>query len=149
MDAEAVIVILNELLAGEEQAFGPRLFESTVFISQLAAFADWPVAQRLAHANRTHRESLTELIVELGGTPDPRSRNLATADLHYQDIRHVLRSLITDHDVLIRKYEMALPQVGSEPRAARLVTHILAEHRAELDELEQLHDEKAEPAPSA
>ena len=137
MENEKVCAILNELLAGEQQATASRILESTVYVSQLAV-AELPVAQRIARQTHSNSEELAELILDLGGVPEPSVPDVATAHLHFQDLHRLLPLLIDDHERLIRKYEIAPDRVASEPRIQELVTRILQRHQEELRELRQL-----------
>ena len=137
MENEKVCAILNELLAGEQQAAAPRILESTVYVSQLAV-AELPVAQRIARQTHSNSEELAELILDLGGVPEPSVPDVATAHLHFQDLHRLLPLLIDDHEKLIRKYEIAAERVASKPRTQELVTRILQRHQEELRELRQL-----------
>ena len=145
MSPEEVCAILNELLAAEEAAITPRLFESTVFVSQLAT-AQVPVAQRVAWQSRRNRERLTTLILQYGGVPHPRHPAANVAHLHFLDLHHVLPLTIEDHEMLIRKYEAASKRLASEPPAARPLTAILNKHREDLAELTKLHEQSGQMA---
>lgn len=129
-ELEDVIAILNELLGREQEALVPRLFESTVFVSQLS-IDGWEWARRAARANRAATERLAELIIELGGVPAPRRGRLASADLHYQELRTVQPRIEKDLEELIRYYRAAARQLGSHPQAASVIAETLQEHESE------------------
>ncbi len=134
MDSQTVIDILNELLVAEQQGLAHRLRESTVYISELAV-GDAGRVRKLATQSDEHAEWLTNLILESGGSPGPRRGDVRSADLHYQELRHVLPRLARDQAELIRKYALACERVAAEPRTATLVARILARHQAHLDAL--------------
>ncbi len=145
MEQGRVCAVLNELLAGEGRAVAPRILESTVFISQLAA-TQLPIAQRIARQTQSNCEELSKLILKLGGVPEPPKPDAATAQLHYQDLHYVLPWLIADHEKLIGNYQIGAEHVACEPRAAQLLMRILGDHRQELDELLRLRSVQSEAA---
>ncbi len=132
-----VIVVLNELLAAEQQNLAPRLFESTLFVSRLDVEA-YDVVRAMAQACREHCAALTELILDLGGQPAPRTGDVTTADLHFLELRHLLPRLIADQQTLERKYAVAAPRVAAQPRATALVIRVLDRHQRDLQQLRTL-----------
>lgn len=134
MMAPSVTDVLNELLVRETQSLAPRLFESAVFVSRLSVRGH-RIVQRMAQANARHASSLAAMIVRLGGVPGPRAGNLLTADLHFQELRAVVPRLVANQDALVASYRGATGRVSTEPRAARLVAEILAEHERDLADL--------------
>lgn len=139
MDPELVCALLNDLLAAEQRAMARRLFESTVFVSQLSV-TEAQVARRIAHQIQRNCERLTTMILEYNGVPNPRLADQSMAHLHYQDLHYVFPLMIADHQALVRKYELASQQIAQEPRAADLVVRILELHRSELDELREIRE---------
>ena len=145
MDEPNVVDVLQELLQAEQCALAPAVFESTVFISRLS-LDDERVARRLAEAVRRHGAALAEMILRRGGTPGPREPNLAAADLHYQELHHVLPRLIDDQQRLVDLYRRAVERLADDPEAQHLVTDILHQHERALEELRNL---AARPATTA
>jgi len=139
MNAPSVLSVLNELLTRESQSLAPRLFESTVFVSRLSV-ADHLAAQRIAEANARHGSALAGLITDLGGVPGPRTGNVLTADLHFQELHYVLPRLIANHEALIASYRLAAQRVTGEPTAVKLLAEILSQHEHELADLRGLMD---------
>jgi len=137
MDRGLVVAILNELLTLEQRSLAPRVLESTVFVSDLSVTA-FSLVQRMAQATRDHAAALTKLILDSGGSPGPRSSSLATADLHFQELQHVLPRLIADEQAVIRKYAIAAQRLSDEPHALALVTRILQRHQEDVEKLHQL-----------
>ena len=135
MQDDTVIATLNELLAAEQGSLIPRLMESAVFVSRLEIAADL-VIRGTARTVVKDTAELTRLILDLGGEPAPPRFNLATADLHYQDVRHVLPRLLADQLALVRTYTLASPRLAGAPRAAAVVSGILARHQADLEKLQ-------------
>ncbi|MDO8629360.1 MAG: hypothetical protein Q7R41_02605, partial [Phycisphaerales bacterium] len=99
MNDAPLIAVLNELLAAEQQNLAPRLFESTLFVSRLDVEA-YDVVRAMAQACREHCAALTELILEFGGQPAPRTGDVTTADLHFLELHYVLPRLIADQRFL-------------------------------------------------
>lgn len=137
MSEQWIISVLNELLTLEQAAPAPRLFESTVFISQWSV-EDWHIAKRIASASRQHCASLAELIQDLGGTPGLRAQNVMTADLHFQELRSAIPRLINEYESLISKYKIAAQHVASHTAATSLVNQILQHHHQQFSELQSL-----------
>jgi len=131
------IAVLNELLIAEQQNLAPRLFESTLFVSRLDVEA-YNVVRAMAEACREHCAALTELILDLGGQPAPRTGDVTTADLHFLELHYVLSRLIAEQRFLESKYAIAAPRVSAEPRAAALVSRVLDRHRRDLARIESL-----------
>ena len=137
MDGGLIVAILDELLTLEQRSLAPRLLESTVFVSDLSVAA-FDVVRRMAHATGDHTAALTKLILDSGGIPGPRSSSLATADLHFQELQHILPRLVADQRASIRQYTLASQRLSDEPRALALVTRILQRHQQDLEKLREL-----------
>lgn len=137
MDRTETIAILNELLGREQRSIAPRLFESTIFLTEasLPGF-DW--ARRAARDQADNVAALSELIVELSGEPAPKQGNLATADLHFQELPALVPRLLHDLDGLVKVFRVALGRLAGEPKAATLVSRILAVHEAECASLQSI-----------
>lgn len=138
MNDASLITVLNELLAAEQRNLAPRLFESTLFVSRLDVEA-YDVVRTMAQACREHCAALTELILDLGGQPAPRTGDVTTADLHFLELHYVLPRLIADQRFLERKYAVAAPGVAAEPDAAALVSRVLDRHRRDLERIQSLN----------
>ncbi len=145
IDTQGTVGILNELLASEQRNLVPRLLESTLFISRLSVEA-LDLVQQMARASEEHASRLADAIRELGGVVGPRMTNAASADLHYQELRHVLPRIIADREALVHKYTLAAPRVGTHQRVAEMVQHILRCHQEELARLQQSGGHNAGPA---
>jgi len=137
MATSEVIEILKELLVDEQHGLPVRLRESTVFVSQMGT-RQIAAVNRMAQAGREHCAELAFLILEMGGTPGPRGANAATADLHYQDIRHALPRLAADRESLVELYELARDRLAAEPIVTQALNKMLARHRQELEEIRGL-----------
>ena len=136
MDA-AVIAVLNELLAVEQQSLALRLFESTMFLSRLDVGA-YDVVQSMADAARDHGGALTKLILELGGEPAPRAGDVTTADLHFLELHYVLPRLISEQQRIERFCSATASRVAAIPRCAALIARILDRHQRDLAKLGSL-----------
>lgn len=145
MEEQSAIAILKELLTLEQKAPALRLFESTVFVSQLSV-ANWHITKRIADTNKKNCALLVELIQELGGTPGPRIQDVTTADLHYQELCRVLPRLIAEQESLTAKYQTADRHVASHAKAASLIHKILKQHQDALTELRSLDGNTVEVA---
>lgn len=140
-----VIDVLNELLAREQRSWPARLFESTVFVSQLSV-QDLRLVESMNRMATEHARWLAELILALGGTPGPRIDDVTTADLHFQELHHLLPRLVHEHELLVRRYTVAAERVTSEPQAAQLVTRILERHQQSLEQLQERLQDNPAPA---
>jgi hypothetical protein len=137
MHGAQVVAILNELLSIEQRSLAPRLLEATVSVSSLSIPA-LVLVQRMTAATRTHSAALAKLILDLGGTPAPRRYLIATADLHFQDLQHVVPRLVADQEAIVCSYTLAAQRLSDEPRALALVTRILQQHQQDLRTLSEL-----------
>ena len=144
MNAHDVIDILNELLAREQGQLAVRLAESTLFVSPQSV-DEHLVVQRMTTDSLDHCKCLVAAITEFGGSPAHRPGHVDSADLHFQELHHVIPRLLVDHESLIQSYRRAAQRLAVEPRAAEVVGKILARHQADLDALRQLRT--APPAP--
>lgn len=147
MDKHQVVDILNELLAVEQHSFPLRLFESTMFVSRLAV-EDLRAVENMAQSSRQHGAWLSTLILELEGVPGPRIADPASADLHFQELHHVLPRLVREQESLIQKYALAGERLGAEAKAPNCVERILVRHREALSVLHHLCGEDAAPTSS-
>lgn len=132
-----VVAILNELLTLEQRSFAPRLLEATVSVSSQSVSV-LVLVQRMTAATRDHGAALAKLILDLGGTPAPRCYLIATADLHFQDLLHVVPRFFADQEAAVRSYTLAAQRLSDEPRALAVVTRILQQHQQDLQSLREL-----------
>lgn len=136
-DQPSAVDVLNELLALEQRRLAVRLIESGVFISQLSVVEGIEL-RRIAAESRTHCACLVDAIAARDGTPGPRVGDLRSADLHYQELRHVWPRLVADHEALVRRYRAAVDRLSPAPDAAAIIARILARHEADLQTLHHL-----------
>jgi len=146
MERALLVAVLNELLSLEQRSLAPRLLESTVSVSSLAAPA-MSLVQRMSNAVREHSGTLARLILELGGTPGRRGFGIATADLHFQDLQHVLPRLVANEEELVRDFTLAAQRISDDPRALAAVTRILQRHQQNLQALGELCPKAPSPRP--
>ncbi len=144
MSAETVIAVLNELLAAEQQALAPRLFESTPFVSS-ASVSLAQLADRMRAQSAQCQQALADCVTRLGGEPGLRCGNLESADLHFQELYRVLPRLMADHERLIAKYRLACERVAGDEASASIVSRFLSVHEQEL---QSLASERAAQLPS-
>ena len=128
MTEPMIIDVLNELLAAERSAPAHRLIESTVFVSRAAA-EDIFVVRRMTEQSQEHAAWLTEVILQLGGSPGLRVGDMTSAGLHFQELRSAMPYLLTQSEGLVRKYTVAAARVSSESQAVDVVGKILARHK--------------------
>ncbi len=134
MDNPVVAAVLNQLLDAEQQSIVLRVAESTPFIS-LAEVAAGNVVRAMAQTIRNNRETLTEMILDLGGQPVPRRADLLSGNLHYLDLFALLPQLLESQESLVAQYKQRSPRLASDRRAAELAGKILARHEADLQKL--------------
>lgn len=144
MSDESVAAALNALLAAEQRAIAPRLFESTVFVSN-ASVAVAQLARRLASVSRSNQQALADQVMALGGAPVLRRGDARSADLHYQELRAIVPRLIADYEHLVEQYRAAGPLVSSDPASSALVARLLAVLDQELQALKDLGDASHTP----
>ncbi|MFQ5591374.1 MAG: hypothetical protein ACE5HE_09445 [Phycisphaerae bacterium] len=137
MDDAAVIDVLRELLAEEQQSLLIRLVESGVFVAPGAADGFQAVTQ-MANRARENCTQLAHLILSLGGIPGLTGQDVASADLHYQSLERLLARLILDREALVQRYVTACRHLSAAPTAYELVCRLLACHRGELHDLQQI-----------
>lgn len=134
MSAETIIAVLNELLAAEQQAIAPRLFESTLFVSS-ASVTLAQLADRMRGQSVECQRALADCVSRLGGEPGLRCGSLESADLHFQELHRVLPRLMADHERLIAKYRSAIGRVADDEPSAAVVSRFLSAHEQELRSL--------------
>ena len=137
MNGDAVVAVLNALLAAEQQSIAPRLFESTVFVSDASTGAA-RLAERLVAQSNSTQSALAERIIDLGGEPRLRSGNSMSADLHYLEVHAVLPRVIADYRRLIETYREAGERIGNDSGGSALVARLTTAHEEELHSLEEL-----------
>lgn len=137
MSDESVAAALNALLAAEQRAIAPRLFESTVFVSN-ASVTVAQLARRLASVSRSNQQALADQVISLGGVPALRRGDARSADLHYQELRAIVPRLVADYGRLVEQYRTAGPRVASDPASSALVARLLAVLDQELQALKDL-----------
>lgn len=133
-DRREVIEILNDLLSLERGSLISHLLASTVFVSRATAREDL-VVRRMVREIDEHQRWLVDAIVGLRGGVAPGRPDPRVAELHYQDLRHVLPRVIRNEQRIVEQYEQALPRLGTWPKAAAVASRILARHREHLREL--------------
>ncbi|MEK6675320.1 MAG: hypothetical protein AABZ47_06650 [Planctomycetota bacterium] len=124
--------ILNELLLEEQKSSVPRIVESAVFIST-AGVGEFVLLKKLADSSKQNVRLLTEQIIEIGESPWPRNHDVASADLHFQNLHSVLPRLRADLNRLIRLYQFASTKLSGSPAASKLISRILDRHRTDLN----------------
>lgn len=144
MSEAEVLDVLDELLAVEQRRFAIRLVESVPFVSQ-EAIPESRLLVRLVDESNVHCGRLVDVMLRLGGVPGPRTGDLHTADLHYQDLDHLWPRLIGDQEKLVATYRSAAQRVASEPLASEAVERILTTYQADLDALRTVRDATAQP----
>jgi len=142
MNKKDVIAVLNELLALEQRRVLMRLEESTAFVSDMDMEMELHV-RRMADECRENCARLVTTILSLGGAPAPRMGDVRSADLHFQELHHVLPRLLADQENLIASYRKAAARVSVEGKAAGVVGEILARHQKDLEQLKALVEKRA------
>lgn len=134
MDNPAAAAVLNQLLDAEQQSLALRIAESTPFVS-LSEVAAGNLVRGMAQTARHNRETLTEMILDLGGQPVPRRADLFTANLHYLDLFAMLPHLLQAQESLVAQYRQLTPLLASDRKAAALAGRIVARHESDLEKL--------------
>ncbi len=137
MTTPRVIAVLNELLAAEGSNLLPYLANCTTFISWASA-DDVDLVQGMVDEEQEHLEWLVQLILDLRGSPGPRTGAIEAGSLHYVELHTLLPRIEQAETRVLARYEAAAGAVAGEPRAAALVSRIADRHRAHLDELRRL-----------
>lgn len=136
MASTMTLAVLNELLVAEQCNPAGRLWESTVFVSDVNSEAEG-VVRAMVEATVEHRRSLTALIRRLGGEPGPRGNDVMSGDLHFQELGEAVPRVISEQRRLIALYQRALERLGDEAEAVAVVRQIVEQHRADLSALER------------
>lgn len=134
------IDVINDLLAAEQSSIAPRLIESTTYVTPRWARADM-VVRKMAVACRENCAALTDLVLDLGGAPQPRRYQTQTADIHFLELGSMLPQLCEGQRALVQKYAENAPLLTNVPHAARLVNQILNRHREHLRYIEEVSEE--------
>ncbi len=145
MSQAEVLDVLNELLTVEQRRLAIRLVESTLFVSE-DAIAESRLLVRMVDQSGQHCGRLVDVMLQLGGVPGPRTGDLDTAHLHYQQLDHLWPHLVADHEKLVATYRRAAERVVCEPQAAEVVGGILAKYQADFDSLRDAQGVAAHPA---
>ncbi len=133
----ASIAVLNALIRAERAGIGPRLLEAGVFVEDRSEKV-YALADRLAKAAEEHVAELSRLVMERGQTPPAHAVDLRLADLHFQEVGHLLPRIIAEEEQLIRKYDVALTRLKDDPDAVAVVTRLRDRHRTLLEEARKL-----------
>lgn len=137
MNKQEVIAVLNELLGLEQRRVLMRLQESTTFVSAMDMELELHV-RRMAGESRENCARLVTTILALGGAPALRMGDVRSADLHFQELHHVLPRLLADQNDLVAYYRKSAARVSVEGKAAGVVGDILARHQQDLEKLKAL-----------
>ena len=133
----AVIDALNGLLEAELNSVFRFMGEGSPYLSRATADVRRPL-QEMVDTNARHVMELGTLIDALGGQPVPRSLRPEEQYLAFLSLKFLLPKLVDAKKLTIRRYEnaqRAIPQAPPEVRGL-LAAH-LAEHRAQLEQLER------------
>ncbi len=133
-DRRDVIEVLNDLLSLERSSLISHLLASTMFVSRAAAREDLAV-RRMAGEIDEHQRWLVDAIVGLRGGVGPGRPDPRAAEMHYQELRHLLPEVIRNEERIVSAYERVLPKLAGSREAAATVTRILARHREHVTEL--------------
>jgi hypothetical protein len=106
MADERAIEILNRLLDAEQASFIQRLGEACPFVSA-AEVATWAVVGELAAASARRQGELTQVILELRGSPVPPRRSADTTSIHYVKLSFLMPKIIAALRDLIGEYASA------------------------------------------
>ena len=135
MSDEQTIEILNRLLQAEYANLIPRLGEGEPFVG-LPAVQGRAVLARLVADGEVHQRDLAELILRLHGAPISPRRSMASGNIHYIDLTHLLPDIVAAVRELVETYESAGNLGHAE--AIALIARSLADHQRNLAELENL-----------
>ncbi len=128
MDRARVYTTLNDLLAAEQAAVLPRLTECTAYIAPDEVDGLEGVG-RMAAEQQANVARLAQVLIDLGGQPEPHTRNRHTADFHYVDLDVLLPRVIADERALAARYQGAQAAASDYPSAAAVVADLAAWHR--------------------
>ncbi len=137
MDHDAVIEVLNELLAAESASLLPRLRESRVFVSWASA-DEVDDVQRILDEDQEHQGWIVEAINRAGGYPLPVRADINTTNLHYIELGFLLPRVLADRRKLLSYYESASGQVASHEASSEVVSRIAGRVRKHVDLLDKL-----------
>jgi rubrerythrin len=132
-----VVRTIDNLHALEGGSLLQRYAESETFLGGALLEAYAAIEEMIAD-EREHLHRLADLLDELDATPGPRRFQVQSGNLHYSRPSVLLPQLIADKERLAAQYESALARVAESPRAAEVVSGILARHRTHLERLRSL-----------
>jgi hypothetical protein len=137
----AVIDQLNELLEAEVNSIFRFMGEGYPYLNRASAEVRTPLQQMVETIDR-RAGALVGMIERLGGTPRiARGIDREEQYLAFLSLKFLIPKLVDSKKLLIQRYENALRAIRSNDDGAadakQLIDSLLAEHRAQLQVLEQ------------
>jgi hypothetical protein len=96
--------------------------------------------ERLIPIDDDNAESLTAAIEMLDGIPSPGVWDLGLADMNYLNVRHLNRVLVELCRDTAQQLEEHLELAAGFPRIEAILTTVLGDTKAEIEQLEALQD---------
>ena len=136
----AVLDALNSLLESEQNSIFRFMDEGSPYLSRATVEVRRSL-QEMAKASEWHAEQLYRLIDRLGGTPRPRGLQPEEQFLAYLSLKFLLPKLVTEKELMIRRFENAMRAIravpDTPPEVLRLLQAQQADHRAQLEVLKR------------
>ncbi len=129
-----VIDALNGLLDAEANSVFRFIDDASTYLSRATAEVRQPLVEMGQLSNR-NAQDLADLIDSLGGLPMPqRSLRIADQYLSYLSLKFLLPKLVTETQLLLRRYENARRTIGNDfPVVLAVLNRIMAEQQRYLD----------------
>ena len=136
-DAAEVIRLLNDDLTGEVEAI--LVYMHAHFVLEGHCPTQLEMLE-IALDEMKHAERLSEAIVDLGGTPELKPRQLRFAPA---DLKATLHHVIQLEKDAISQYTQHIEAID-DPKIKRLLNHIREDEEDHLEEFEELLEEAEE-----
>lgn len=138
----SAVQILNKLLTAECASLASGLTDAQTFTSWAAA-EDRALVQRMIADEADHRREIAEMILRLGGAPDPPTPPIEVGGLHFLELSHLMFAILASKRQLVETYQST--GATGDDAAEALIRRLSADHARHLADLERLNVHLAAP----
>ncbi len=97
----------------------------------------WKLLLRLRQQEREHANTISRLIVALGGIPNPMIMDESAADLNYLRLEYLGQLLVRHKEQSVREFEVRVEQAAGFPEIRAILLDILSAEESQLRELRE------------
>lgn len=144
MNPASQIDVLNRLYVLHNRSLPMYLHYATPW-AQNGQAASLEVLKRIAHDQKSLRDRIGEMIIDIDGAVRHGVFPLSFTSLHDLSFEYLLGRLIADQRKLVAEIEKCVRQLDQAPMAQALAEEALGYARGHLDMLEELANPKAGP----